>query len=118
MKSWGELEKQKSIQRFSDREVIINKYIEEVRVKYIGEKKEKFRIEVKFTLKDDFEEITNNNGGNYGGNAIYISNHKSLEIWRLQTLHFSQTTHTYPEYPLSQNRHRRKSSCPGVLSGQ
>jgi hypothetical protein len=77
-----ELEKQKSIQRFSDREVIINKYIEEVRVKYIGEEKEKFRIEVKFTLKDDFEKITNNNGGNYGGNyggnSIYISNHKSL----------------------------------------
>lgn len=79
-----ELEKQKSIQRFSDREVIINKYIEEVRVKYIGEEKEKFRIEVKFTLKDDFEEITNNNGGNYGGNyggnSIYISNHKSLQL--------------------------------------
>ena len=31
-----ELDKQYSIQRFSDKEVIINKYIEEVKVKYVG----------------------------------------------------------------------------------
>ena len=28
--------------------------------------------------------------------------HGALEIWRLQELYFPQTTHTYPEYPLSQ----------------
>ena len=82
-----ELEKQYSIERLSDREVIINKYIEEVKVKYIGSEKENFKIGVRFTLKDNFEETTNRinkldkngNGGN-NKNSIYISNHKSLQV--------------------------------------
>ena len=84
-----ELEKQYSIERLSDREVIINKYIEEVKVKYIGSEKENFKIGVRFTLKDNFEETTNRinkldkngNGGN-NKNSIYISNHKSMAFWR------------------------------------
>lgn len=85
-----ELDKQYSIQRFSDKEVIINKYIEEVKVKYIGSEKENFRIEVKLSLKDDFEELTNNTNKSIKGkskkngkNSIYISNHKSLAFWGL-----------------------------------
>jgi len=85
-----ELDKQYSIQRFSDKEVIINKYIEEVKVKYIGSEKENFRIEVKLSLKDDFEELTNNTNKSIKGkskkngkNSIYISNHKSLSFWGL-----------------------------------
>ena len=90
-----ELEKQYSIERLSDREVIVNKYIEEVKVKYIGSEKENFKIDVRFTLKDNFEETTNrinklNKNGNRGKNknSIYISNHKSLAFWRLQALYF------------------------------
>ena len=85
-----ELDKQYCIQRFSDKEVIINKYIEEVKVKYIGSEKENFRIEVKLSLKDDFEELTKNLNKSLKGksikngkNTIYISNHRSLEVWRL-----------------------------------
>ena len=83
-----ELDKQYSIQRFSDKEVIINKYIEEVKVKYVGSEKENFRIEVKLSLKDDFEELTKNPNKSIKGKSInkekdtiYISNHRSLEIW-------------------------------------
>ncbi|MBL6649641.1 MAG: hypothetical protein ISP56_05190, partial [Flavobacteriaceae bacterium] len=64
-----ELDKQYSIQRFSDKEVIINKYIEEVKVKYIGSEKENFRIEVKLSLKDDFEELTNNTNKSIKGKS-------------------------------------------------
>ena len=83
-----ELDKQYSIQRFSDKEVIINKYIEEAKVKCIGSVKENFRIEVKLSLKDDFEELTNNTNKSIKGksnkngkNSIYISNLKSFAIW-------------------------------------
>ena len=85
-----ELDKQYSIKRFSDKKVIINKYIEEVKVKYIGKDKENFRIEVRLSLKEDFEELTNNTnkstkrrGGKNEKNSIYISKHRSLEIWGL-----------------------------------
>ena len=45
-----ELERQHSIMRHSDRDVIINKYIEEVKVKYIGDERKNYRIEIKLSL--------------------------------------------------------------------
>ena len=84
-----ELEKQHSIMRHTDREVIINKYIEEIKVKYIGDERKNYRIEIKLSLKEDFEDLTNRiNSNSKGktnknvGNQIYISNHRSLAFWR------------------------------------
>ena len=82
-----ELERQHSIMRHSDREVIINKYIEEVKVKYIGDERKNYRIEIKLSLKDDFEDLikginskSKENTNKNKGNEIYISNHRSLQI--------------------------------------
>ena len=80
-----ELERQHSIMRHSDRDVIINKYIEEVKVKYIGDERKNYRIEIKLSLKDDFEDLikginskSKENTNKNKGNEIYISNHRSL----------------------------------------
>ena len=107
-----ELEKQHSIMRHTDREVIINKYIEEIKVKYIGDERKNYRIEIKLSLKEDFEDLTNRINSNSKektnknvGNQIYISNHRSLAFWRLQTLHFSKTHGTRLGHSFSQRRY-------------
>jgi hypothetical protein len=82
-------------------------------VKYIGDERKNYRIEIKLSLKEDFEDLTNRINSNSKektnknvGNQIYISNHRSLEIWGLQTLYILSAFGRYFWHSHTQRRHR------------
>ena len=56
-------------------------------MKYIGDERKNYKIEIKLSLKDDFEDLikginskSKENTNKNKGNEIYISNHRSLQI--------------------------------------
>lgn len=86
-----DLKKKYELKRFEDKRRWIEKYIKEVKVKYIGKdinRSKEYNISIKINLFDEFN-INKVNGINdklkYKNDlfSVYISNLKGVEIWRL-----------------------------------
>jgi hypothetical protein len=87
-----DVEKKYNIKRIEDRNRLIEKYINNVKVKRLGKnesKREEYELNIQLNLKD--EKLLVNKGDNLNNKGInknneyniYISNIKGLEVWGL-----------------------------------
>jgi len=109
-----DLNKKFEYKRFEDKRRFIEKFINEVRVRFVGldiDGKKEYELKIRVNLYDEYkendEEVIDNieyiNGGSKFN--VYKSNLKSLAFWRLQTLYLVKINGPYFGNPLTKRRY-------------